>query len=514
MSCIICAENFNKSNRLKVSCQYCSFEACRSCCERYLLDKQVSCCMNTNKKPDGTFECGNVWTRQFMVKNFTKKFVNKEWKEICEKNLFDREKALLPATTAYIEQQKHVSLLRKDVMDINKEIRNMQEIIKLLKEKKSNLEIMIHNGGDAIKTSNSYNGRICGDSNCRGYLSNQWKCGVCDKYTCKDCNVVKESRDDVNHVCKKEDVETMKLLAKDTKSCPKCKVPIFKIEGCDQMWCTKCHTAFSWKTGNIESRIHNPHYYEWQRDQNNGVAPRVHGDFECGRTIMGNHGRRILHDLINNCFGFLCTYFEAARIEILQKVGDDKDSSNEQITNLIDKIKNRNKKNVRIFHRMVHLQGEEINNFRVDDLENNLDLRIKYLTNEITEDIFKRKCQQRNKKNEQNRDIYNIANLLVQTYTDIIYRFHESTSWWSRPPNHFKHHQNKWSNLKESMKTFIKLIDNYFIELHNIIKYCNNLLIENKNIYGGKGYEITVTSNRYQIGYTNRFYNVFQRIVD
>ena len=207
-------------------------------------------------------------------------YVNKEWKEICEKNLFDREKALLPATTAYIEQQKQVNSLRKEVIDINKEIRNLQEIIKGLKDQKSNLEIMIHNGGDAVKTSNSYNGRICGDSNCRGYLSNQWKCGVCDKYTCKDCNVIKESRDDINHVCKKEDVETMKLLAKDTKSCPKCKVPIFKIEGCDQMWCTECHTAFSWRTGNIETRIHNPHYYEWQRDQNNGVAPRLHGDLE------------------------------------------------------------------------------------------------------------------------------------------------------------------------------------------------------------------------------------------
>ena len=156
----------------------------------------------------------------------------------------------------------------------------------------------------------------------------------------------------------------------------------------------------------------------------------------------------------------------------------------------------------------------QIYNFRVDDLENNLDLRIKYLRNEITEDVFKRKCQQRNKKNEQNRDIYNIANLLVQTYIDIIYRFHEETKSWSRLPNTIKHHEYKWSNLKESLKAFIKVIDNYFIELHNIIKYCNNLLIENKNIYGGKGYEITLTSNRYQIAYTNRFYNVFQRIVD
>jgi hypothetical protein len=33
------------------------------------------------------------------------------------------------------------------------------------------------------------------------------------------------------------------------------------------MWCVKCHTAFCWNTGIIETQIHNPHYYEWMRSQ-------------------------------------------------------------------------------------------------------------------------------------------------------------------------------------------------------------------------------------------------------
>ena len=58
---------------------------------------------------------------------------------------------------------------------------------------------------------------------------------------------------------------------------------ITKIDGCDQMWCVSCHTAFSWRTGQAASGIvHNPHFYEWQRRQGGGEAPRVPGDIPCG----------------------------------------------------------------------------------------------------------------------------------------------------------------------------------------------------------------------------------------
>lgn len=37
-------------------------------------------------------------------------------------------------------------------------------------------------------------------------------------------------------------------------------------KNCDQMYCTICHTAFSWRTGQIETgRVHNPHYYQHLR---------------------------------------------------------------------------------------------------------------------------------------------------------------------------------------------------------------------------------------------------------
>ena len=47
-SCSICAENYNMTNYKPVSCLYCSFLACRSCCQIYILDQNKPKCMQPN----------------------------------------------------------------------------------------------------------------------------------------------------------------------------------------------------------------------------------------------------------------------------------------------------------------------------------------------------------------------------------------------------------------------------------------------------------------------------------
>jgi hypothetical protein len=46
------------------------------------------------------------------------------------------------------------------------------------------------------------------------------------------------------------------------------------VKNCDQMWCIECKTAFSWSKGTVEvGNIHNPHYFQWMRQ--NGGMPRT-----------------------------------------------------------------------------------------------------------------------------------------------------------------------------------------------------------------------------------------------
>lgn len=116
----------------------------------------------------------------------------------------------------------------------------------------------------------------CQAKECKGYLSTKYKCGLCEKYTCSQCLLVKEE----GHECKEDDLSTVRMIRKETKPCPKCSTRISKIDGCDQMWCVECKTAFSWKSGNIvNGAIHNPHYYEFLR-KTQGFVPRA--DNPCG----------------------------------------------------------------------------------------------------------------------------------------------------------------------------------------------------------------------------------------
>jgi hypothetical protein len=112
----------------------------------------------------------------------------------------------------------------------------------------------------------------CPVSSCGGFVDTLWKCGMCDTKICKECRVCKT---DDEHVCKLDDIATAAALDAESKPCPKCAVAISKVSGCDQMWCTQCHTTFSWKSGKVEmSVIHNPHYFQWMA-ANGRFIPRA-----------------------------------------------------------------------------------------------------------------------------------------------------------------------------------------------------------------------------------------------
>lgn len=125
----------------------------------------------------------------------------------------------------------------------------------------------------------------CADETCRGFLSSSYKCGTCSKWTCSQCLVIIGENKDDSHTCDPNTVETAKTIKSETRPCPKCATRIFKLDGCDQMWCVMegCNTAFSWDTGHVVTgAIHNPHYYEWLRRTGGGAPARELGDIPCG----------------------------------------------------------------------------------------------------------------------------------------------------------------------------------------------------------------------------------------
>ena len=116
----------------------------------------------------------------------------------------------------------------------------------------------------------------CPHTLCKGYLSGS-KCNICENKICRDCmTVIKTDIDE--HICDEDTKKSAQLILKETRACPGCSERIYKIHGCDQMWCTMCNIAFSWNTGKqITGVIHNPHYYDWLNNQNNNSNVRNPG---------------------------------------------------------------------------------------------------------------------------------------------------------------------------------------------------------------------------------------------
>jgi len=463
--CLICCEDFNQSNHKLVSCPWCQFAACRSCCQTYILDQDETVCMNKGKKPDGTFICQKVWTRKFVTDTFPKTWVNREWKAMNSRVAVEREKALLPATVSVVENRKEIDRMKAEVEQITVEMRR-------LTNRRWALQQQIQAGGSVVTTEVKSFGHKCPDEDCRGYLSTQWKCGMCDKWTCPDCHVIKGTSRDAQHTCDPDVKATAQFLAKDTKPCPKCSTPIHKIEGCDQMWCTQCHTAFSWRRGTIETRIHNPHYYEWQRQQNGGAAPRNFGDFECGRDLADQRANRYIHDILS-------------RVGIMDHLSTPQKAQMETVAKYIPQF----------IRKTVHLQLHDGERFRTDNVVNNLEVRVRYLKKDINDKQFASKVHAAYKAHEKKKDIADVIQLQVQGVTDIIYRIADFLKGTVAPK---KNDLGQMCYIKMKPE-WCDEVCNMFSEIKQLTDYSNGILEEHAKTYGCKTWKIAYKENQWRV---------------
>lgn len=400
-TCSICCEKVNKSTRKEVECMYCQYTSCRTCCETYILSEPTAKCMNSN--------CGREWTRKFLSDTFPASFISGPLKKHRENIIFDRERALLPATQPYAEAFTRENALKAEYNEIN-------QIIHQLKTKKRRIQFLLNrlqrnplddlDQGDFESANSEEKTRRqfikpCPVDDCRGFLSSQYKCGLCETWTCPDCNVIIGKSKTTPHTCDPNDVESVKLMKVETKPCPKCAVPIFKIDGCDQIWCTQCHIAFSFKTGNIEKKIHNPHYYEWLR-KTQGNVPRDPLDTPCQQDV-------ILHNRVAASF---------SRIFERQRTGIELEDAS-KISKLSILVN-------RYIRNIIHLEEVTIHAIQPQNYEQkNRDLRIRYLTKDIDEMKFKSLLQQAEKKNSKNTEVHDVYRLVVRAATDIIMRYHD-----------------------------------------------------------------------------------------
>lgn len=376
MECPICIEKITPSR--KIECPYCEYTTCKSCSQKYILNSQNDAsCMN----------CHKTFTRDQMMTLFTKNFVIKDYKNHRENVLLERETAMMPATQHLVTRELERRNFQNQIDGLQSERSKLKRKIWEIDTQIRRVYMQQHLASRNQDTEKRQFIHRCSQENCKGFLSSAWKCEICKKYTCSECNAPRgENKNEDGHICNEEQKESFQVIRNECKKCPKCATFIFKISGCDQMWCTGCQTSFSWRTGQeISGQIHNPHYFEFLRRGNpQGHLTRDYADIPCG-------GRP--------------THVELSRF--VQRLGN---TYNKEVKNMLG------------FHRIVlHIEHVERPRYDTNVTDTvNSDIRIKYMLNEMSENDFKKTVQKREKAIEKKRDINMILTMLIDTMSDFM----------------------------------------------------------------------------------------------
>ena len=335
--CSTCIETYNNSTKKLTNCSKCQFKCCVRCVKLHLLgSNQLPHCMN----------CKIEWSDDYLRDIVSISWLTKEYSNKRKDLLFEVEKALLPLTMEHaqkflIDKQFntetqtlnclcnkftcHISniIYHANRAELNKSINLIEDFKLLISEFKyfntntkeeidefeTKLNLKISDPKSVIRKQFI---KSCPENTCKGYLTTKYNCALCK---CKVCSKCFEIITIDEHTCKLENILSADLIRKETKDCPKCGINIFKISGCDQMWCTGCNTGFNWSTGKIidNTSIHNPHFFQWQAINQRSIINHVNTCIWPDRFIIHNINFGILNKYAYIFINPKCTILQYIR---------------------------------------------------------------------------------------------------------------------------------------------------------------------------------------------------------
>jgi hypothetical protein len=391
-TCPICCEMYTKTLRKEIKCSYCSYACCAVCFKLYMF---------SNMAEPNCMSCRKRLPREVIYDNFSKKFINGEYKTHRENMLVEREMAMMPSTQNILELKNQIDNLNRNSYEIDTKIQELEQEKSVINQTIFNYNQIYNNPAlyyvqnSIAKKQASQFIKPCPAKDCRGFLSTKYNCGVCGTKVCPHCHEIKPKREKNDkdekqeHKCDPANVESVKLIKSETKPCPKCACPIFKLEGCSQMWCTECKTAWDWNSGQIiNGVIHNPHYFEYLRS-------------------IGREDDEIRNRFEENHQGIQCLGWEQLRLMAANF------STFPRFNNFVNDIWS-------ISRQINHIRDYVLN--RIVTLTYNIpeqvnaDLRVAYLKNIMSKDDLKIKIQRRDKKHIFNQNLREV----IQMYSDVL----------------------------------------------------------------------------------------------
>jgi hypothetical protein len=484
--CPICIDTYNKSTKTKVCCNNpsCNFNACKTCVRTYLMNSTADLhCMN----------CRKSWEQAFVIINLNRSWFVNTYTAHHNNLLFERNKVLIqetmPEVDTYMERKrlrvKNSPKIKEIREQINNKITEIQtilisqrkredearkfylETLRTLRQENDINRVDIHTEIYELRERKTELENECGieaadkkrfimpcqKEDCKGFLSTQYKCGVCETQCCSKCLDVLADETKGEHVCDENQVKSATHIKATTKPCPKCGERIYKTEGCNQMWCISCHCAFDWITGRIENgTVHNPHYFQFLRENNTGVVPRQPGDDPCGNYSI----------LLNSCVNYIGRYLFREENDNKRNLFDYNTHYHlyaESLCNLTRVIS--------------HFENVEMTNARalLIQCENVIPERVRWIVKDMTEDNFRIFINDKNKRRLKYTDLLYIYELIVNVGKDIIQGLLMKIT----DNNINIEHITLRDKIKHTpIEVYLPLFKEAYDEIDNFISYCND----------------------------------------
>jgi len=414
--CELCTEKMTDNYR--VICPFCNVEICETCFQYSItMELKNPICLYCKKQLTLEFVLSNnatAWCKEVFIPYFENLCLEKEksylqdaipdYKKMIKIRELKRELNKFPSNKKLAE--KAIEILLPDFSTLTKkqikELDVFDETYEILLNEKLNkkeeiLDEINSLEDNKIDKSNDIEKKIyisnCPNEKCRGFITNQNFCDICNLEMCDSC--MEEKLD--NHICNRNAVKSANLIKESSKPCPKCYVPIFKSSGCNQMFCTSCHVVFDWETMKIDKgNVHNAHYFEWMTSQNNRENINL-DEVACGNV------EEIYRNLI----------FKMRKIFNMYQ-NEDRGSIRYYEYNFHKNLKY-------IFELNRIFNGEIIDSIRNNLIKQNFkEYRIQYLDKKISEKSWKSKIAKDNLNNEKYKSLIEILEMYITVTSDFI----------------------------------------------------------------------------------------------
>jgi len=515
MHCQICYEDFGTKDMRKLECSSCNTNFCIGCIKTHilLLKTEPSC-------PS----CNYSFDLQFCRSKLTKKFMKTEYKKSRIKIMIDLEKGKFSDTMTDVKNIIESESYTKKIEDGKNELQELKSKIfqkklelQKMKDTQNNLKLPNYKKNTGFKMK-------CPNDSCNGFLKTNGKCVLCETHVCGTCMEIipPQNGESKEHSCDPEVVSTVEMILKESKPCPNCSELISKINGCDQMWCVKCHITFDWISGNIDyGQNHNPHYIKWKK-QNGFANTRQPGEILCGGLPTEEALRY---------------FWECAKITETEQypsfhrvLYNNLKRNDNQICTCNFPIFKNSINQLRFFYWLKEVRYN-IHRFRMYELDNyrrlvlnddvTRELRIQFIRKQIDKEYYEKELYKLNMKREKNLEILHIFelvyivsveqvneifNIILKLDNDECIKYNTDYYKMMVQENGVEQTEQNFKNYRRNMYIkFSPKIVEYVKNIQNILKFANECLskiavkYDNRTPFVGGKYSITTGINSCRI---------------